>query len=248
MLQPADRARHPDDRWPVEARRLEPAGVRPAARRARPRSTVSNVKWPPNVGCEPLAHAGRDREGAHPLRPEQPLLGRHRVHVGAVAATSTGIAPAALRAVDDQIAPRAWASSAIAATGRTAPVAHSTWRDDDRPGPLVDRLRRRPRGPRRGRPPRRRRRTRARRRAGRAGRSSRPMPPGCSWRGRHGAVAGPPVERPRRRCSSRRSWRGSARCRPSPPRAPRRRRPAPRPSAGAVSSKSATWPRPTASS
>ena len=107
---------------------------------------------------------------------------------------STGMAPAAWAPSTMTSASRAWARSAMARMGMTAPVDHRTWLMTDRPGPRRRWLARRPRRPARGRRPRRR----------RAGSRSTPMavahdeqrtePARVLVAGGDGSIAGPPVD------------------------------------------------------
>ena len=129
----------PDDRRPMEVRALEAA-------RGRPRTRPSRPDRPPrsrSARRTPAASRSRAARATAmapiPSGPEQPLLGRGwRRRPRRVASTSTGIAPALWAPSTTTSAPRAWASSAISATGRTAPVAHSTWRERHDARPVVD--------------------------------------------------------------------------------------------------------------
>ena len=117
------------------------SAARRATRTRRPgRVDASRTRVAAERGPQPIARAGRDRERAHALRAEQPLLGRgsrrrrRRSRRGRPA-----MAPAACAPSTTTSAPRAWASSAIARDRHDRAGRPQDVRQRDGPRPLVDR-------------------------------------------------------------------------------------------------------------
>ena len=91
----------PDDRRPVEVRRLEPARVGPprrGRRPSRPSRTRSGRRTPARAGRAP---PGATASAPMPSGPSSHFWAGMAYTSAPVAARSTGIAPGALRAVDD---------------------------------------------------------------------------------------------------------------------------------------------------
>ena len=222
---------------------LEPAGVGLEGRGAAPSRSSRSSGSRRRPGA-----AGRPRPGGRPARPSPPVRAatsarRSRTRRRPVASKSTGIAPTLCAPSTTNRAPRAWASSASPATGRTAPVVHGHVGGHDEPRP----------GRHRGldgrqRPARRRRRRRCRRSRSRSrapgARTSGPTAPACSRQvvtcpvaGRHVDGARDGVHAVGRRVGQRDRRRVGREH-------GRHRRRAPRPGAGAASGQSSTWARP----
>ena len=218
----------PTTRRPVPAGRLEPAGVRPPRRAA---GAVHALEAEPagERRDEPLDRRGVHGERAHPLRPEQPLLGGQRVQVGAEVLEPERDRAGRLGAVDDD------ERATVVGDLRDGPDRHDGTgrpqhvRDRDEPGVGGD-----------GR-------VEGGDRPGVvavvtgvddgevdveavADRVQRTDAAGVLVGGRHRPAAGPPVRAAAWRRSSRRSSNGSARPRRRPCRGPRRRPRGPRPS------------------
>ena len=97
-------------------------------------STVSKLNQPPSDGVRRSTDGRVHDQRAHPLRPEQPLLGRHGVQVGAEVVEPERDGAGGLRAVDDD------ERAAVVGDVRDGPDRHDGTgrpqdvRDRDEPG------------------------------------------------------------------------------------------------------------------
>ena len=136
---PADRAGHPDDGRAVEHRPLESAGVGPPLGGPLPVHPLE-VEPAGDGRGQALDGARARRRGRPSPRVRAATSGRaSRRSPRPRSSNRVGMAPAACAPSTTTSAPRAWAISAIAATGRTAPVVQATCDSDDEPGAGRDR-------------------------------------------------------------------------------------------------------------